>query len=70
MFNSNPKKSEKTASDNELELEYATKKYILGEIDLEEYRREVAGLETRLDLRKVVTKLRPILVTFRSESAK
>ena len=59
-INNNPK--QKTAVEQEFDLELLTKRYIIGEIKLEEYKWEVSRLETRLDLRRVASKLRPILV--------
>jgi predicted nucleic acid-binding Zn-ribbon protein len=60
ILKNNPK--QKTAVEQELDLELLTKKYILGEINLEEYKKEVSRLETRLDLRRVASKLKPILI--------
>jgi hypothetical protein len=59
----------KTAAD-EMELESATKRYLAGETSLIEYKREVAGIETRLDLRKVVSQLKPILASLFPEKLK
>ncbi|WKZ41871.1 MAG: hypothetical protein QY328_07445 [Anaerolineales bacterium] len=50
--------TEKAESVNhEMALEILTRKYILGEIRLEEYLEEINKLKTRLDLRKVASKI-------------
>ncbi len=61
-------KTRKTASDDEMELESVTKRYIMGEIDLDEYKKASSRVETRLDLRRVVSKLKPILAPIHSDS--
>lgn len=52
----------------DLELEILTKKFISGEIKLDEYRKKVNNIEldARLDLRRVASKLKPILSPIRS----
>ena len=54
----------KTAYDRDLELEILTKRFISGEIKLDVYRKKVKDIEldTRLDLRRVASKLKPIFV--------
>jgi hypothetical protein len=42
---------------HEIALEILTRKYMLGEIKLEEYLEEINKLKTRLDLRKVASKI-------------
>jgi predicted nucleic acid-binding Zn-ribbon protein len=61
MDTTNTNKTRNTVSDQEFELESLTKQYISGEIELEEYQKKVSRLKTRLDLRRVASKLRPIL---------
>ena len=55
----------KTNYDQDLELEILTKKFISGEIKLDIYRKKVKDIEldTRLDLRRVASKLKPIFVS-------
>lgn len=49
---------------NDFQLEVLTRNFIIGKLPLEEYRRKVKALEldTRLDLRNVTSKLKPILI--------
>lgn len=54
----------KTSFEQDLELEILTRRFISGEIKLDVYRKKVKDIEldTRLDLRRVASKLKPILV--------
>ena len=44
----------------ELELENLTKQYLLGQMKLKEYREKMSVFKTRLDLRKVSSRLKPL----------
>ena len=48
-----------TEYERELELESLTAAYMRGEIKLLEYRRRISDYQTRLDLRKAASKLKP-----------
>lgn len=58
----------KTGLEHDLELEIFTKKFISGELGLNEYRKKVEDiqLDARLDLRRVASRLKPILVPIKS----
>ena len=43
---------------NESQLEEITRKYLIGEIRLDQYRAELARLQVRLDLRKIASKIK------------
>ncbi|MDP1614308.1 MAG: hypothetical protein Q8L68_00775 [Methylococcales bacterium] len=44
----------------ELELETLTKKYLLGQITIKEYKEKMSNLKARLDLRKAASRLKPL----------
>jgi len=53
--------------DDELELEILTSQYLDGKLSLTQYKKRSAKVEPRLDLRSIVKKLKPILVSHSSE---
>ena len=48
----------KEKSIDEIQLEELTRKYLLDEIDLDDYREEIARLDVSLDLRRMASKIK------------